>query len=220
MRIKQILFGGLLCAAAISTAQNTITFQPHYKVGQTMRYAMDMSMSAPQAMTMHMVVAQKVSKIYPNGDVEMAVTTSDGKMNMGGQSRALPGNTTTMKVNKYGQPVNGAGANMMGSMGFDPGSMASMVPHRPLKVGETIPLNQKGKNGSSMTGTLKVASISGGVAKMIMNATMTTGTTGSMKLVMTSYVTTADSQMKSMDGTMSGFMGQPNAVAHIKMVRL
>src|SRR5206468_3439016 len=86
MRIKQIFLGGLLCAAALSVGQNTITFEPHYHAGQTLRYRMDMAMTAPQAVTMQMVIAQKVTKIYPNGDADINVVTEGGKMTMGGRS--------------------------------------------------------------------------------------------------------------------------------------
>jgi hypothetical protein len=165
-----MIFGGLLVAAVLSPGQNTISLTPHYRTGQVQRYRVDLTLTGSQAMSMQMVLAQKVAKMYPNGDAEIEITTEAGTMNMGGRSQPFPKTPAqTMRVNKFGQPVNGSGAGMIGSMGLDPSSMASMMPHRPLHAGEVVPIHQVGKAGASVNGTIKVVSIKNSVATLLIN---------------------------------------------------
>ncbi len=221
MKTRNLLLAGFLCASAIGVSQNTITFAPHFTRGLVLRYKMDMSMTGAMPMTMHMVVTESVVKTYPNGDADLSVVTSDGTFIMNGQSRPMPKTPAqTSRVDKFGKPVGGKTSQMMGSMGFDPTSMSSMMPRRPLRAGETVPIHTVGKGGSRVDGTLKVVSISNGAAKLLINSSVVMGKQGTMKMNMTATVGTADSQMRKMDGVMTGLPGQPNSVMHITMVRI
>lgn len=220
MKLKHLLLTTIIGVASMAVGQGSVALTPHYKVGDTDRYKMTMEMKGQMAMTMTMTVVEKVTKIYPNGDADLVATPSGGTMIMNGQSHAIPPTPAqTVRVNKLGQPVKGQAASAMGGMGFDPTSMGSMLPHRPLKAGETIPIHQDGKNGAKVDGTMKVLGIAGGVAKLQMNTTVTSAQTGSIKMAMVVSMRTSDSKMNKMDGTISGMMGQPGMTAHITMVR-
>ncbi len=220
MKLKHLILTTLLGVAAMAMGQGSVTLAPNYKVGDTDRYKMTMEIKGQMAMTMTMTIVEKVAKVYPNGDADLVATPSGGTMMMNGQSHAIPQTPAqTVRVNKFGQPVKGKAANAMGGMGFDPMSMNSMLPHRPLKAGETFPIHQDGKNGTKVDGSMKVLAVAGGVAKLQMNTTMTSAQTGSMKMAMVVLMRTSDSKMNKMDGTISGMMGQPGMTAHITMVR-
>lgn len=220
MKIKSFAIASLFAAGAICSAQNTINFQPHYHAGDVDHYKMNMSMTGQMAMNMSMSMTQKCTKVYPNGDADLTVTIGDMLMNGKPSPMGKNAPSQSMRVNKYGVPVNGQANGMMGNMGFNPGSMGSMMPHRPMHAGESIPINEPGKNGmGGMKGKLKIASIAGGIAHLVLNGDISMGTMGAMHMDMNMAMSCADSKLRSMTGVMTTNMGGKNSVTHMTMTR-
>lgn len=218
MTPKRFLILGLVACSVGATAQSTFSFSPKYKAGEVDTYKMNMDISGPQTMQMAMSYTQKVLKVLPNGDVQLQVKMGEGTMTMGGKPMKMPqtAQAQTVTLDKMGRPKGTGAAN---PMGMDLSALSSGMPTRPIRVGETVPVNSTGKDGTTVKGTYKLLSIANGVAKLAMAMQITTKQTGAMTMKGIASYLVANSKVSKMDATITGMKMMPTAVIKMLVVR-
>ena len=106
----------LTCALAVAQ-QDSFVIARKWAVGQKENYRMTMNMEGAMSMSLHMTMSNEVKKVYENGDADIDMQVGEMTMKMGDQEHKMPqGNQkpTTVKYNKFGNPVSSAGQGGMG----------------------------------------------------------------------------------------------------------
>lgn len=220
---KIIVFLAVCTTLTANAAQDTIKLEHQWKEGDSDTYKYKMSaVTAMGDFVMEMKVAQKVSKVYENGDADILFTTSETKITVNGQE--MPGGpqaarSYTVRFNKQGVPVSETqqGGNFAGMFRY-----LRIISDKPLKVGESINVDytnpQNAKN--TVKGTITLESIEKGMAKFVSKFDiMTAQTEKPFKLVMSSWVDTVTSRLEKAEGTISNLpssgAGQVDAIQFI-----
>lgn len=102
----------LACAALASAAQDSFKHVRTLKEGDKDVYAMTIKMATQMgAMDMSMTISQLIKKLYPNGDADQESTITNMTVNMMGRTQNVPSQPAqTVRINKFGIPVNAAKA--------------------------------------------------------------------------------------------------------------
>ena len=213
MKAKAILLCLGLIAIAFG-AQDTIRFSRHLKEGDQDTYKLHVSgnmQAGDLDFTMKMV--QLVKKVYDNGDADLDTTTPDFHITMNGNEvPAPPIPEKTIKVDKNGVPKEApeGAQSRMEFMRY----MAGFY-DKDLKVGDTVTIDHTDPKDSKnkMTGTVKLDSVTDGVAKLLINVTTTSSDSDTpSKIVATMYINVATSKMSKIDGTVDSMPIQPGIV--------
>lgn len=162
MKIRLFLL--VLVAGAAAVAQGQV-FNPvrTFKEGTSETYSMKMDMeSSAGQIGMSMEMKNTVKKVYENGDADIETAVTGMTVSIAGQQMKPPaGKPTTMRVNKFGAPVN-ATKNRNNSMI----QFASQFGEKEIKVGETVSFENVDKDNPKIKtkGTAKLVEITNGVA--------------------------------------------------------
>lgn len=199
MKFRSILFALLLGSIAISQAQ---TFNPErkYKEGQADAYSMKINMSSSMGeLGLSMKMKNTVKKVYENGDADIETAITDMVMNMAGNEMKPPaGKPTSVKMNKFGVPVN---APKSGGMNF--GQITSFIGDKEMTVGQSYPFEiaEKENPNNKMKGVAKLVSVEGGVATVFVTAEKWTDKIDKpMKFEGTSTIDTATTTLIKFEG--------------------
>lgn len=215
MKAKAFLL--FMAVAAVTVAsQDAVQFARKFKEGEKDVY--NMSIQASMAMgqfDIRMQIANTIKKVYDNGDADQETAVSDMKLIMNGNEMPMPGaqgqKPTLMRINKFGSPADpktvAAGGGMFGGMD-QLLSLSQRMMDKPFKVGEVIPIDVKEKN-STVKGTMKLESITEGVAKMVSDLNVQQeGAPKPMKITTTSWMDVASSKANKVEGTVTGVPSQ------------
>lgn len=224
MKFRTILAVAFVGVAS-AFAQNTLNLQRTYRVGEKDSYRMNMVMTGMN-MTVNTRFTQTVRKVFPNGDAEIVVSTTPPQILMNGKPMSQNPNQRppavpdqVIRLDRWGRPVGQTAGAMGGS--FNPAQMANVLPKRPLRVGETFRVNEKGKNGETVTGTVKVVSVANGIGTMQMNMSVRAqGAQQPMAVQMTAKINARTAKPQSMTGTVRNLPGMPNAVMNFTMTKV
>lgn len=207
----------------VKTAQDTIKIEYQWKEGDSDTYQYKMSaVTAMGDFVMGMKVAQKVTKVYENGDADVLFSSSETKITVNGQE--MPGGpqgarSYTIRFNKQGVPVGETqqGGNFAGMFRY-----IRILSDKPLKVGESINVDYTNPQNTKNTvkGTITLESIEKGMGKFISKFDITTPQTEKpLKLVMTSWIDVATSKLEKAEGTISNLpsssAGQVDAIQFV-----
>ncbi|MFY9232940.1 MAG: hypothetical protein WAO58_00595 [Fimbriimonadaceae bacterium] len=120
MKARFLLIPVMLAAYA-TAGQDSIKIIRTFKEGEKDVYDLTMKMASQMgAVDLTMTTTQTVKKIYPNGDADIENATGAGKINIMGQARDIPaGKSTTMRMNKFGAPVDAPKASGGQGMNLD-----------------------------------------------------------------------------------------------------
>jgi len=212
MKFKSSLAFLIVAGAAVAAAPQGIQFGRTYAVGDVDSYHMKMNIEGALALEMNMDVAQKVVKVYDNGDADVEATVSGGKMTMAGNNVPIPATKpTTSRIDKYGGFVSG-GAQGRSAMSMDFSKFARKLPKEGLTPGQTINVEEVGTEGDKVKvkGTYKLESVEEGVAKLhsILDISSEKITTP-MHMDVTTFIETAGNKLKRMEGKMTNLSGMP-----------
>lgn len=154
-----------------------------------------------------------VKKVYDNGDADIESTTSNMKLNFGGNEIEPPSmpEPITTKYNKYGLALTKAG-----SRGVSLGRFGSYFGEKELKVGETFTFdNADEKNPKIHTkGSAKLVSVEGGKATLaVVIDNYTEGNEQPMHLDGKVVVDAATSKMLHFEGNATNIPAEGNGPA-------
>jgi len=230
MKTKALLFGIVLAAAAFA-AQDAVKFERAFKEGDKDTFRMSAVATTPMgAAEMNMVMSQIVKKIYENGDADIESSVSEMKITFNGMELpegAGPGapKPTIQRVSKSGVPVSGRSGG--GMMGMDFTRYAGMMLDKPLEIGKVYPIEQKDEKNpnSKVEGTVKLDSVTEGVAKLITDLKVFSAQNQAkpMKVSLVSLIDVASSKPNKIDGTVSDLPeqgGMPIEGVKFSMTRL
>ncbi|HEY3780208.1 MAG TPA: hypothetical protein VGL56_03930 [Fimbriimonadaceae bacterium] len=224
MKAKAIL----LCLGLISIAlgaQDSIRFSRHLTQGDTDNYKMHISGTMQQGdIDFTMKMQQLVAKVYDNGDADLTTTISDFHLTMGGNEMPIPAPPpSTVKVDKNGMPKE-IPAGPQGRMQFL--RYMSSLFDKDIKVGDTVNVNTTDPKDpkNKTTGTIKLDSVTDGMAKLTGDITTTMSDADApAKVHMTMYVNVATSKMSKLEGTVDAMpvaQGMSMSDVKISMERL
>ncbi len=220
MRVRSSL-AFVIVAGLASAAPQALQFARTYVVGDSDSYHMQMKMEGQMAMEMNMDMTQKVTKVYDNGDADIESTVTGGKMAMMGRDLPIPsGKATTARISKYGGMVSGGPAGRS-AMGMDFAKYARSLPKEGITVGQTINIDEAGPEGEKvhLKGSTKLESIDEGVAKLHtvldMSSEKAPGTPMHMDFL--TFVETASSKMKRVEGKITNLTGAAGMPAGMKI---
>ncbi len=216
MKAKFVCLGLFVCALALA-AQDSFKYNRIYKVGDKDKYAFKMAIETSMgSVDISMTISSAVIKTYEDGSADIESATSEMKILFGGQEMpAGPQGSqkTVRKLDKYGRPVGKApeGRGAMGGMDFS--RFASVFADKVLTVGQPVVIdNEDAGTKQKVVGTVKLESVAEGRAKILANldVTLAPAAAGSppMKLVLTSWIGTADSKLVKSEGTASNLPSQ------------
>jgi hypothetical protein len=220
MRVRSSL-AFVIVAALASAAPQALQFARTYVVGDSDTYHMQMKMEGQMAMEMNMDLTQKVTKIYDNGDADIESTMSGGKMAMMGRDLPIPAQkATTARMSKYGSMVSGGPAGRS-AMGMDFAKYARTLPKEGMTVGQTVNIDEAGSEGEKVhiKGTTKLESIDEGVAKLhtVLDISSDKVAGAPMHMDALTFVETANSKMKRMEGKVTNLAGAAGTPAGMKI---
>lgn len=209
----RFILPALMLAALSFAGQEVYKFERKFKEGDKDSYKLAMSMNMNGGeVNVTMKTSQLVKKVYENGDADVETTTSDLKVNFNGQEMSPPPQKPrTMRINKNGMPVNAQSSAGQRGMNMNFMRYATVWGSQGLKVGETVNIDEKDANNPKNTvkGTVRLESISDGVAKLITNLDVTTDEIAKpMKIAATILLEAGSSKMNKITGTMSGISAQ------------
>lgn len=218
MNLNRFAILAAIAAVSLAPAQSTFTFAPKYRAGETDTYKMNMDIAGKQTMKMMMSYSQKVLKVLPNGDIQLQVKMGEGSMVMNGNTMKMPqtAQAQTVTLDKLGRP-KGAGAT--NPMGMDLSALSSGMPTRPIRIGETVPVNTTGKDGTAVKGTYKLLSIANGIAKLALAMDITTKQAGTMTMKGIASYLVSNSKVSRMDATISGIKMLPGSTIKMLVVK-
>lgn len=212
MKMRSILFGMLVGAAAASQAQ---TFSPvrSYKEGASDSYSMKMDMDSSMGkLGMSMDMKSTVKKVYENGDADVESAVSNLALSIAGQEMKPPaGKPTTMRINKFGMPVEAAKGK---SSNFNMMQFTSQFGDKELKLGETMPFENVDKDNPKrkVKGTAKLSELKDGIAVIVVSVdSWTEASETPMHLDGTSRVNAATGVLNHFEGKATNLpsMGGP-----------
>src|SRR5688572_1106592 len=152
MKARALLFVFVLAAAALASLQDSVQFARAFKQGDKDKYSLKINTAmAMGAVDISMVMSQEIMKVHENGDADQKTSLTEMKVFMNGTDisqmaagmGAGAGTGVTTRINKLGMPVEKAKAAAAGPMGgmSQLVGMGAMLGDKPMKVGETIPIN-------------------------------------------------------------------------------
>jgi len=196
-----------------------LSFIKHYKVGDVYAYHMNMTSSGQMAVNLDSDVKMTVKKVYDNGDADIDIQQQNGKMTLGGKSMDMPDSaqgTQHARLTNKGVPADSSGS---GALAMNIPGMGGLVPNNPMSVGDVFQVNQNEKDGTTVTGTMKLDSITGGIAHL--TADLSVGSKIAPQPVQIHaimLVDAADNTLESEDADISS--NGPGGKGHISLKRI
>lgn len=220
MKARALFISFVLTAAAFAVVQDEVKFNRTFKSGEKDKYTFRVQGKMPMGeMDITMSMLQEILKVHENGDADQKTTIADVKLLMNGSdmTQMVPpgafGQPVTVRISKNGMPVDKkAAAQGPAGMGQLMSIGNSIAFDKPMKVGQTIPINQTDPKDpkSKVTGSMTLESITDGVAKILSTVEITTAQTTSkpMKIVSTSWIEVASAKPNKVEGTLTGMPEQ------------
>jgi hypothetical protein len=210
-----------LALAGTVAAQDSFSFEKKYKEGDKDAYNYKLSLEGgPGSIDISFVFNQAVIKVYENGDADLETEVGSMKLMFNGQEMPTPGGQTNntkrmQRVNKFGQVVASQteGTGQGGRMSMNFMQFVGLGIDRPIKVGETINVDYKDPKQPKRTskGTIKLDSITAGLAKLVANLDVTMPEMQSdkpLKLAINATYDLASTKLEKADGTASNLPPQ------------
>lgn len=216
MRIVPRLLPIALVTAAIATAQDSVSLERKWKVGDSDKQRIGLAFATEMGdVVLVMMTEQKVAKTFENGDAELQLTITDLKVMFNGAEmppQAPPAQPVTMRLDNRGMPVQQTTGQRRG-LGGEILAFAYLTPDNPLKVGEVVEIAYASAENpkTKVKGTIKLESLTEGVAKLIGNYDIWTENTADepMKVAMTNWFRVSDAKFVKSEGMFSNFRLQP-----------
>lgn len=204
MKIKALVLGVMLASAAFA-GQDSVSLAHKYKVGDKDLYTMSMKLElAAGEITVAGEMTQTVLKVYENGDADLETKTGELTVNAMGQENKVPATpATTQKVNKFGQPMEAPKGQDMAPFLM----LGGLFGDGNLKVGETKTIDQSTPSDekSKVKGTIKVDSVTDGVAKLISSLDVSSPKAPKpLHFDTTTWVSTDSGRVQKLEGKASG----------------
>jgi hypothetical protein len=206
MKLRTILFALVLGTVGAAHAQDTFSFEKHYKEGDSDQYTMKMKIESQMGeLGISMDMKQTVKKVYDNGDADIETQMANMHVVMGGNEmptgqQAMP--ATTSKVDKFGKQLT---APQAGRGGMNMSGFSSYFGDKPMKVGETYKFDTVDpKTKSGARGTAKLVSLKDGKAEVQVSVDTIAPQMGDKPMHMdgTIWADTANGKMVKMQGKM------------------
>jgi hypothetical protein len=146
--------------------QLSLKFVPN----QVDNYKLTMSQSDGSGFTAF--VSDKVSKAYPNGDADLTETTKSQTFVRGGRSQDLPGTPAPIdfKVSKYGLFIGKAPNSPIPLLVLTmalPGENKGVPLNGTIEFTRSLPTANSAQVGPSVEGIARLAEVSDGIAKVV-----------------------------------------------------
>lgn len=174
----------------------------NYKVGDVEKFSMEVNAQTSFGeIIQKSKLIQKVLKVYDNGDADIEASNIDGVVSLGGQEMQSPEMpAVTMRVNKFGIPVQSDAAKK--SLSIDPSQLGilGLDKVKDLVVGKEIPIDEKSANGT-VKGKAKILEIDKDTVKVATDVEVTSEKTGGpMHIKTVAQLDYAKSQINRIDG--------------------
>jgi hypothetical protein len=216
MRIISRLLPIAFVTVALATGQDSVSVERKWKVGDSDTQRIGLALSTQMGdVAVVMMTNQNVAKTFGNGEAELHVTITDLKVIVNGAempAQAPPAQPVTMRLDKRGMPVQQTAQQRRG-LGNEILAFAYLSPDKPLKVGEVVEISYAPEESpkTKAKGTIKLESLTDGVAKMIGKYDVWTENTGDepMKVAITNWFRLSDGKFVKSEGTFSNFRLQP-----------
>ena len=209
--------------AAFASAQAPVTLQHSWKQGEVGKYKFTGTAKGKTPQSVTITFTESVDKVYPNGDADVTVepTSFTGTDAPAGRTPPTPP-PVTRHLDKQGVPSKGEDPT---HKDLDFLWLSTILPAGSVTPGQVVKVDlvNPADSDKHITGTLKVLSIEGGIAKLESKLTWPDSPNAgkSVKIHSTYSYDAGNDRLVSMDTALTGDVGDENAPSEIdfKLVR-
>ena len=213
--MKRIVPLSLFATCALAFAlQDTVRFERTYQIGESDDYNLKMAMTTELGeIEISLRQTQTVKKVFEDGSADIEFALKQLKVFALGQEHEQPNQPPkTVRMTKNGVPANFASTARSGGMNLAFARFTSVLPDKPLKVGEVVEVNFADTENmkSRVNGTIKLESLKDGVAKLLINLQIhTDGLAKPIKVAESSLLEVATSKLNRSEATISDLPSAP-----------
>ncbi len=227
MKTRALILSLIVVATAV--AQDSVNLERAFKTGEADRYKLDMGVGTQMGeISIKLDLTQTTKATHANGEADIESAIANMKIQFNGSdvpNDALGGKPiepTSVRYDKYMRPVGKqtkAGRGIESFLGIL--RLTSMLAGTPMKVGQTIDVNNENKDTlTKTTGKVSIAGLLNGVVTLESDLNVKNPQTGDkpMNIKSVAKISATDAKLIRVEGTITGIPGGDGAANSVRFL--